>query len=177
MEPLEWFFGDFPVDEGFVADVWLIEPPPNIKQAVARLQGQLERFTWLVPLPAHFLHVSLGEAAVHEGAPGKWTGAGSFEIGYQRINCFHSAVVVEAHSPRLHDLVEGTTVESRTFLPHLTIAVTREEHEPADLRSVIVRLRDVDLGRATAVEVTRARVPASRSTLLRPWEVVEKVRL
>jgi 2'-5' RNA ligase len=176
-EPLEWLFGDFPEDESFVADVWLIEPSPNIKKAAARLQRHLDRFPWLAPVPEHFLHVSLGEAAVLEQALNRWAGSGSFEIRYERVNCFHSAVVVEAHSPRLHDLVEGTTLDPRTFLPHLTIAVTREEHEPDDLRSVLIPLRDLELGRATATEATRARVPAARSTVLCPWEVVEKVRL
>ena len=32
-EPLEWFFGDFPEDEEFVAEGWLIEPPWEIKRA------------------------------------------------------------------------------------------------------------------------------------------------
>ena len=32
-EPLEWFLGDFPDDEDFVAEGWLIEPSWQIKRA------------------------------------------------------------------------------------------------------------------------------------------------
>jgi hypothetical protein len=59
-EPLEWFFGDFPEDEGFAAVGWVIEPPGEIKQAALELQATFASLEWLAPIPEHFLHVWLG---------------------------------------------------------------------------------------------------------------------
>jgi beta-phosphoglucomutase-like phosphatase (HAD superfamily) len=108
--------------------------------------------------------------------PSQWRGTGAFEVSYERINCFHSAVVVEAHAPRLHELIEGSDLDADTFLPHLTIATTTEAHAPADLQELLVTLRERQLGTGTASEAKRVRFPAARTTLLQPWEVVETIR-
>jgi hypothetical protein len=55
--------------------------------------------------------------------------------------------------------------------------VTREKHDPDDLRRVVLPLREVELGTATVTELKRVRFPAARTTLLQPWAVVETVTL
>ena len=152
-----------------------MEPSQEVKSAAARIQDHLAEFSWLTPVPEHFLHVWLGGPNTIGDRASSWAGAGPFEIECRRINCFHSAVVVEAHADRLHAMIEGTDIDPRTFLPHMTIAVTNEEHDPADLRRALVSLREDRLGATTASEAQRIRFPASRVTLLRPWEVLETV--
>jgi len=176
-EPLEWFFGDFPEDEDFVAEGWLIEPPSGIKQAARQLQEAFTGIEWVAAIPDHFLHVWLGGPISLGGHPATLAGSGAFELTYYRLNCFHSALVVEADAPELPRLVEGTAIDAATFLPHMTIGVTREEHDPDDLRQVVLPLREVELGTATVTELKRVRFPAARTTLLQPWAVVETVTL
>ncbi len=176
-EPLEWFFGDFPEDETFVAEGWLIVPPGEIKQAALSLQGAFASLEWLSPVPEHFLHVWLGGAISATGPAGELRHTGAFEAVYRRVNCFHSAVVVEVEAPQLHKLVAGTQVDASTFLPHMTIGVTRQEHDPGDLRRVLLPLRNVQLGVGEVTELTHIRFPAARTTLLQPWTILETVPL
>jgi hypothetical protein len=163
-DPLEWFFGDFPEDETATMEGWLIHPALPLKEAAAGVQERLVRFDWLVPVPEHFLHVWLGPT-VAEGAPRVRA-----EVG--PVTCFHSAVVAEAHGD-LHRLVPA----SPTFLPHLSLAYAREEHDPAELRELLVGLRGDRLGELVPDEILFVRFPASRTTLLRPWEVVRTMKL
>ena len=93
------------------------------------------------------------------------------------MNCFHSAVVVEVEAPQLHNFVAGTRVDSATFLPHMTIGVTREEHDPEDLRRALLPLRNARLGVGEVTEVKHIRFPAAQTTLLRPWSVIQTVPL
>jgi 2'-5' RNA ligase len=74
-------------------------------------------------------------------------------------------------------MIEGTGLDPETFLPHLTIAITRERHDAAELRDVLIPLRNAHVATETATEVKRVRVPASRTTFLQPWEVLEVVAL
>jgi hypothetical protein len=158
-------------------DGWLIEPSAEIKARAVELQAQLARCDWLVPMPEHFLHVWLGGTSQIGEHASSWVAGGRFAIDYRVVNCFHSAVVVEAHALGLHELIEGSELEPQTFLPHLTIAVTREDHDAGELREILVPLHGTALGAATATEVKRVRFPAAQSTLLAPWEVVEVVPL
>lgn len=98
------------------------------------------------------------------------------EIGFTRPNCFHSAVVVEVTGP-IRQLVAATKNDLPEFLPHMTIAVTRVEHDSAELRAVLMRLRETELGSQTVVETKLVRFQAAPSTLFQPWEVVESVQL
>jgi hypothetical protein len=176
-EPLEWFFGEFPEDEEFVGEGWIIEPPGEIKRAALELQGAFAKFKWLAPIPEHFLHVGLGGAVSLAGRPQELRHSGAFDAVYRRVNCFDSAVVVEVDAPQLHSLVAGTQADVSTFLPHMTIGVTRETHDPTDLRRALLRLRNVQLGASEVTELTHIRFRAARSTLLQPWTVVETVPL
>lgn len=148
-----------------------------MRAGAARIQEHLRRFDWLVPIPDHFLHVWLGDARVLGERTMAWAGSGAAEIEYRNVNCFHSAVVVEAHGPRLARLIAGTGLDQDTFLPHLTIAITRQEHDAAELREVLLTLREANLATETATEVKRVRVPAARTTFLQPWDVAEIVAL
>jgi hypothetical protein len=59
----------------------------------------------------------------------------------------------------------------------MTIGVTREEHDPEDLRRVLLPVRNIELGVSGVTELTRIRFPAGQTTLLRPWSVMETVLL
>lgn len=119
-DPLEWFFGDFSEDEAFVAEAWVIVPPAEIKRAAVDIQRALAPFHWLAPIPEDFLHVAIGLTSALEEHPRGMRGSGAFEAAYQRVNCFHSGVVVEVRAPRLLDLVADTRMDVSTFLPHMT---------------------------------------------------------
>jgi hypothetical protein len=174
---LEWFFGDFPQDEAFVAEGWVFVPPSEIKQAAQELQGAFASLEWLAPVPEHFLHVWLGGATSAGGWPHELRNTVAFDALYQRVNCFHSAVVVEVEAPQLRELIAGTQVDASTFLPHMTIGVTREEHDPRELRTALLPLRNAELGGGQVTELTRIRFPAAQTTLLQPWTVIELVPL
>lgn len=103
--------------------------------------------------------------------------SGSFEAVYRRVNCFHSAVVVEVEAPPLRRFVAGTEVDTPTFLPHMTIGVAREEHDPEDLRRALLPVRNIELGLSEVTELKRIRFPAGQTTLFRPWSVMETVPL
>lgn len=175
-EPLEDFFEDFSEDEDSFLEGWVVEPPAHVKLAAGSIQSALSHLSWLVPVPDHFLHVWTGLrdriGDVWEG----WQEIEAFSVAYTRVNVFHSAVVVEVEGP-MRSLVAGTPNDLPTFLPHLTIAVTREPHAPGELRDALVPLRDSLLGEQVVREVKLVRFPAGRRTLLRPWTVQQLVSL
>jgi hypothetical protein len=176
-EPLEWFFGDFPEDESSVAQGWLVEASLKVKERVVELQSALAHLQWLVPVPRHFLHVWLGGPVTVGDAADRWQELSPFEAEFRRVNCFHSAVVVEASGGGFDRLIEGSSLDPSTFLPHLTIAVTRETHDPAALRDVLVARREIDFGQTVVDAVKLVRFPAARTTLLAPWETIRTIRL
>ena len=176
-EPLERFFDQFPLDHDFQAECWIVEPPDEIKRAAADAQRALAGFGWIASVPEHFLHVALGTPAALTGRPARLRSSGAFAARYRRVNCFHSAIVVEVEAAELHDFVGGTHVDAVTFLPHMTIGVTREERDPGELRRALLPLRDADLGTGQVTELKRVRFPAAQETLLRPWSVVETIPL
>lgn len=175
-EPLEDFFAAFPEDDEAWHEGWLVEPSDEIKAAARRLQEALARFPWLFPVPDHFLHVWIGDSERMGAAPERWKGLEAFSIVYANVNCFHAAVVVEVDGP-MRPLVAETPCDDPTFLPHMTIAVAREQASPADLREMLASARDAVLGSQVVGELTRVRFPAGRSTLFRPWSVEQLVPL
>jgi hypothetical protein len=155
---------------------WIVEPAPDVKAAAARVQERLREFEWLQLIPEHFLHVWLGVPERLGTAPQRWPGVDRFEVTYGGPNCFHDAVVLEVTAP-MRQLVAGTKNDVPTFLPHLTVAVMRAEHEPRALREVLSGLRGGVRERQDVSEAKLVRFPAARSTLFQPWEVLETVRL
>jgi 2'-5' RNA ligase len=176
-EPLERFFDQFPLDHGIQAECWIVEPPDEVKRAAADVQSAFAGFDWIAPVPEHFLHVALGTPEALTRRPAQLRNSGAFDARYRRLNCFHSAIVVEVEAAQLHDFVEGTHVDAVTFLPHMTIGVTREERDPDELRRALLPLRDADLGAGKVTELKRVRFPAAQETLLRAWSVVETIPL
>jgi hypothetical protein len=62
--PSHWSgFGDFPEDEDFVAEGWLIEPPSGIKQAARQLQEAFAGIEWVAAIPDQsFMSGSVGQS-------------------------------------------------------------------------------------------------------------------
>jgi len=148
-----------------VAEGWILEPTDEVKSAAVAAQAAFAHLDWLRPIPRHFLHVWLLGVAIPEFAARV-----PLELEYARVNCFHSAVVVEARAPDLSALNPEPT-----FLPHMTIAVTTESHDPEPLRKALLPLRKRPFGRDQATNAKRICFPAGRSTLFEPWTVVETV--
>ncbi len=155
---------------------WIVEPPSDVKAAAASVQERLEEFEWLQLVPDHFLHVWVGVPERLGTAPQRWQGLGGFDITYGGPNCFHNAVVLEVAAP-IRQLVAGTKNDVPTFLPHLTVAVTRVEHEPGALREILIGLRGSVRDQQTVSEAKLVRFPSAQSTLFQPWAVLETVRL
>jgi hypothetical protein len=192
---LEDFFAQFPVTDQSILG-WLIPADHAVRPAAAAVQEVFADLDWVTPLPGPFLHVWISGVAFSPGRPSPdeiasaielaktaWSGVEPFDISYPRINCFHDAVVAEVQGdgPRrlVSRLVEagGSRVELATFLPHLTLGTFNTPREPTPLRDELVPLRETSLGNQHVGEAVLCVVPASRTTILDPWEVVGSVEL
>jgi hypothetical protein len=145
---LEDFFSDDELD----VDTWWVVPSPAIKRAALLVQSELEHFDFLTLMPHDWLHVTV---------PGPVTPA---HLTFARVNCFPKAVVVE---------VRGLPGDG-TFLPHLTLALVTRAAAPHELRAVLERLRDTELGEQDATETIRVQHPLSRERLFEPYTVVDR---
>ena len=162
-EALETFYDEF-TGGAFDGEVWVIEPPPEVKRAALRVQGDLEAFDFLDLVPHHFLHVAVPDAAVRAfDAP--------IDLEYACVTCFHTAVVAEVHAPALRALDPRPT-----FLPHMSLAYVRRPAPPDELRRALEPLRETTFGTQRADEVLRLHVELSRERGLQPWSVVDRVR-
>jgi hypothetical protein len=135
-----------------------------VRQAVQEVQGAFRDLDWVAPLPQDFLHVSAPSSAA------AWGSVAPFTITYRRVNCFHDAVIVEAHA-------EEGPFPPTPFLPHLSIGYFRRAEEPAALRDALVPRREVELGAAVVEEVVVCDVPIAKSRFFEPWDVVDVIRL
>jgi len=144
--------------------VWLIIPPDDVKVAARAVQESFRELNWIAPLPPHFLHVSASAGAAD------WASVAPFPITYRGVNCFHDAVIVEAHS-------EGGPFPPSPFLPHLSIGYFRRSESAERLREALLPLRDVELGKGMVDEVVLCDVPIGKTTFFQPWRVVARVRL
>jgi hypothetical protein len=163
-EPLESFWDALPHELDASARCWLIIPPLDVKEAVREVQGAFRDLDWVAPVARDFLHVSAPSSAA------AWGDVTPFAITYDRVNCFHDAVIVEAHA-------EGGPFPPAPFLPHLSIGYFRRAAEPAALRDVLVPLREVELGAGVVEEVVVCDVPIAKSRFFEPWDVVDVIRL
>jgi 2'-5' RNA ligase len=134
-------------------------------------------------------------ASAVERAENLWKERSAFDVTYPRINCFHPAVVaeVEGKGPRLlaEGLIEDGYWETidiegaqplsgqrlETYLPHVSIGYVEGANDPEPLRDALIPLRESNLGSQRVSEASLCLMPASRTTLLSPWEVVGSVSL
>ena len=192
-EPLESFFADLPEGESYVL-AWLLGFDAALVPRIQVVQRAFGQLPWITPQPAHFLHTSIAAVSVSRAKPNNaeiravveraqevWSGVPTFEVEYARVNCFHDAVVVEAAGagPRILALrlVEaGYEINPTVFLPHVTIGAFNAPADPSPLREALVPLRDSVIGKQQIVDAQLCVVPASRTTILSPWEVVGRVR-
>lgn len=206
-DPLEDFFEQFPEEDLFLLG-WLIRFDQQLIPAVRDVQAAFSHLEWVVPQPAHFLHAWLGGgaflrqrptaqevASAVQQAERSWKETSGFDATYHRINCFHTAVVVEVEGegPRLlvEKLVEDDywgkvqiegalplpRMRMETYLPHVTIGSLKGANDPGLLREALIPLRESKLGSLRMGEASLCLMPASRTTILSPWEVVGSIPL
>ena len=178
---MESFWDRLPDDPTALVRGWLIEPPGGAATASRELRKVAASFEWIAAPPDHFLHVWVGPArdVDAESARRSWSRVEPFAIDYRRANCFHEAVIVEAHAGGVRRLVElGLPHVDRTvLLPHMSVGYTRRSERPAELRAALAPFRDAEFGRGLVREVLLCDVPVSRSTILQPWTVLDRVTL
>jgi 2'-5' RNA ligase len=186
-EPLESFVDRIPAREDATVAVWLVPLEPRLAPAVASVQRRLPSLPWLRPLPAHFLHVTVASFGFLDAAADvrglvergeiALRGLEPFGLGYPRLNCFHEAVVAEVESEGIHEAAARMRTASGPFLPHLSLAYTTAPGPPGELRDLLRRIRETDLGAQQVSELLLCLVPASRTTILAPWTVAGTVAL
>jgi 2'-5' RNA ligase len=194
-EPLEEFFGQLPDRESYIL-CWLLPFDRRLVPRIRTAQGSFAALEWITPQPEHFLHTSIALVAVSpqpptaheitaavEGARRAWSGVKPFDVHYLRVNCFHDAVVVEVGGDGPKTLVERLvdagavdTVDPEVFLPHVTIGAFNERGDASALRHRLTQIRDLDVGTQHVAGAALCLVPASRSTILSPWEIVGRVQ-
>jgi hypothetical protein len=129
------------------------------------LEKSFSGLDWVAPVPRHFLHVAAPSSAA------EWGSVEPFTLTYRRVNCFHDAVIVEAHPDA------GAPFPSAPFLPHLSIGYFRRAERPDALREVLAGQRDVELGSGLVEEIVVCDIAVGRSRFFEPWRVVERIRL
>jgi 2'-5' RNA ligase len=194
-EPLEDFFAAFPEGESYVL-CWLLAFDRDLVPPIRTAQRAFAMLDWVTPQPEHFLHTSIASVSVSSHVPTTdeissaaerarhaWSGVEPFEVQYRRVNCFHDAAVVEVAGTGPRALVERLvaagavdTVDPSVFLAHVTIGMFREPADPSALRDALLPLRELDVGVQRIVGADLCSVPASRTTILTPWTVSERVR-
>jgi hypothetical protein len=175
-EPLESFYDQFPDDPDYVVSGWLLEPSAEVRAAALDLQARLAPVEWLDPTPEHFLHTWIGLDSRIGDAARAWAELPRFRATYERVNCFHTAVVLEVGG-RFRELVAGTPNDVPTFLPHLTVAVVREPRPPGELQDLLIPLRDATFGEQDVDAVSLVSFPCGRTTVYQPWTLERRVTL
>jgi hypothetical protein len=183
-EPLESFYDRLP-DEDETLAVWLIEGAPAVRAKALAAQESVAELGWLALLPQHFLHVTVHELgvdlprqaieqALREGVEA-WRAMAPFRIAYQRLSCFHEAVVAEAHTTGTEELRRRLGEDVELHLPHLSLAYFRSAEPPDALRARLMPQRETSLGEQGVHEVKLCLVPISKARILEPWTVAGSV--
>jgi hypothetical protein len=187
-DEMESFFDDLPEQPSYLL-AWLLRLDDEAcASAVEAAQRAFSHLAWITPQPRHFLHTSIAAVSVAPRPPSQgeidvaiqraqqaWTSIGSFAVRYRRINCFHSAVVVEVEGDGPRTLAAAAGAPTETFLAHLTIGSVHEPHDATALRDALIPLREADIGGERITQASLCVIPASRSTVLDPWEIVGSV--
>jgi hypothetical protein len=175
-EPLEDFFGAFGEDEAPLT-LWLVLPGEAAAAEAAAIQSALSPVGALRATPRHWLHVAIG--AGDDGAPERLRRVPAFEAAYGPANCFHDAIVLEAHAAGFRALAAAVDPDRdlSTFLPHVSVAYVGGAPPAAPVRELLEPLRDRPPVRERVDEVTLCEIPLRRSELLTPGRVVATVSL
>jgi hypothetical protein len=119
------FFAQFREEPSYLLG-WLLRLADDACASAVEVARQaFSQVEWVTPQPRHFLHTWIGgvalaprrptpgeiEVAVGRAQPAR-IGIDSFAVRYRRINCLHSAVVVEVEGEGPRHLAT-TLVESR----------------------------------------------------------------
>jgi hypothetical protein len=152
-----------------------------VKGAVHAIRKELAPFDWIGLTPDHFLHVWVGRALDLDAATAEhsWREIAPFTIAYRGVNCFHDAVIVEAHTDGVAEFAERALphVDLEYLLPHMSVGYFRRRERPAALRAALKPLHDLNLGVATVDEALLCDIPIAKSTFLEPWRVIASVPL
>jgi 2'-5' RNA ligase len=180
--PLEDFWPALPERDGSVLAGWLIEPPPQVKDAVRDLLARLGELERVAVVPEHFLHISIHGVA-HNPGPSRvrelldeareiWAEEPCCEIVLRHANCFHDAAVVEAHTEGVPRLLAALNPDAdlRVALPHMTVAYLQSP-SLVSIRHALKEFRGREFGSFQADNVRLCLIPIARSTFPRPWEV------
>ncbi|HEX9379606.1 MAG TPA: hypothetical protein VF872_08445 [Gaiellaceae bacterium] len=186
--PLEDFWSVLPEPEGSILAGWLVEPPPQVKDAVRDLLARLEKVDRVAAVPPHYLHIWIHGVA-HDPTADRmselvdeareiWAEQGSCEIALRHANCFHDAAVVEAHTDGVPRLLAALNPDAdlRVALPHMTVGYLRSP-SAASMRDVLEDFRGEEFGSFHADNVQLCLIPFARSTFMRPWEVATTLPL
>jgi 2'-5' RNA ligase len=156
-------------------------PPADVKAKAGGIRRSFRALDWIVPVPDHFLHVSLGggEGLDVREAERAWRDVEPFELVYRRANAFHEAVIIEAHGEGVRMLVERAFphADLSLLLPHISVGYVTRRESAAELRRALEPFRDVDVGGDMVDEIFLCEVPVAKSTYLQPWRVLASVRL
>jgi hypothetical protein len=179
-EPLEDFFGSFPEQDADLT-VWLASPGPEAAAEAKAVQQALDGVEGLLFTPGHWLHVALGLGREDdlELVRERLHRFGSFDAEYGPAACFHDALVLEVHSPRLKELATAIDParDVELFLPHVSFAYVTGTPDPSASRARLIPLRRRPSVRGRIREVQLCVVPVPRAELLSPWRVAGVVPL
>jgi 2'-5' RNA ligase len=180
--PLEDFRTVLPERDGSILAVWLIEPPPQVKDAVHGLLARLREVEDVAVVPQNFLHISI-HAVAHDPDPSRvrelldeareiWAEEPRCEIVLRHANCFHDAAVVEAHTEGIPRLLAALNPDAdlRVALPHMSVAYLQSP-SIVSMRNALKEFRDREFGSFHAASVRLCLIPIARSAFLCPWEV------
>jgi 2'-5' RNA ligase len=186
--PLEDFWSVLPEPDGSVLAGWLIEPPPDVKDAVRDLLTRLGAVDRVAAVPQHFLHIWIHGIAhdppaerlseLVDAARAIWGGQRSCEIALRHANCFHDAAVVEAHTDGVPRLLAALNPDAdlRIALPHMTVGYLRSPSAAA-MREALEEFRGEEFGSFQADNVRLCLIPIARSRFMSPWKVAATHRL
>jgi 2'-5' RNA ligase len=165
-------------DPAATVTVWNVPVAEALRPRLAAVQDLLQGIPFLRRVPEHFLHVTVaGSQHARRDAGAALAGLDSFPIRIRGIGAFAEAVIAEVEGDGLREAARRLGTPLETFVPHVSIAYTWEPGPVEPVREAVLPWRDHEVGEQLVDELLLCEVPASPTTLLQPWRVVERVRL
>jgi 2'-5' RNA ligase len=158
--------------------VWLVPVDERLRPPIAAVQEAMAGIPFLRRIPDHFLHVTVaGSEHARPDAGAALAGLEPFPIRVARTGAFAEAVIAEVEGDGLREAARRLGTPPETYVPHVSLAYTWAPGPVEPVRAVVRRWRHHEIGEQLVDEILLCEVPASRTTLLQPWRVVERVRL